>query len=174
MLFRSNLVTKLVDEYPIGEVILGETNEKNFIKLYNQILKVNLSIKNIGNIAGKKALILYLEKPNNKLEGPKYSIIDFYKSVLLKPNETENIEIEIDLSISSAFDEKGAILKNHYLYEKGNYTLYLGKDLHDNDESVSFKLTEDLIFNEGKLIPLEKEFTTINNEKVQEDRKSVV
>lgn len=156
--------------YPIG---FGLSYTDFSLKIKNVVvkesnLKVNLSIKNIGNIAGKKALILYLEKPNNKLEGPKYSIIDFYKSVLLKPNETENIEIEIDLSISSAFDEKGAILKNHYLYEKGNYTLYLGKDLHDNDESVSFKLTEDLIFNEGKLIPLEKEFTTINNEKVQE------
>lgn len=54
-----NLVNKLQDEYPLGEQIIGEQNERNFIKLYNQILKTKNILQAFDDFAGNEIITDY-------------------------------------------------------------------------------------------------------------------
>ena len=81
---------------------------------------VNFKVKNSGNVSGKQTLLLYLEKPNKNIITPKYTLVGFYKTNQLIPNEVAQVSLKIDLSLSASFDEEGNVLKDYFLYEKGN------------------------------------------------------
>lgn len=54
-----NLVEQLESEYPLGESIIGEKNEKNFIKLYNMILKAKNILQSFDDFKGKELISEY-------------------------------------------------------------------------------------------------------------------
>ncbi len=154
--------------FPLGFGLSYTTFSYEFISLNikNHLIDVVFKVKNTGTVAGKKAYLFYLEKPNNKIKTAKYTLSSFFKTKLLNPNEEEIIKGTIDLSFVSNFDEEGAILKDHYLLEKGSYNLFLAKDLNDQNCKKSFILNDDLIFSKGELLPLEKYFKKLDGKDV--------
>ncbi|MDF9830152.1 type I restriction endonuclease subunit R [Parabacteroides sp. PF5-6] len=48
----ADLVNELLDKYPVGEQIVGEENQKEFIKLYSTILKVKNILSTFDEFAG--------------------------------------------------------------------------------------------------------------------------
>lgn len=131
-----------------------------------KFLTVNFKVKNSGNVSGKQTLLLYLEKPNKNIITPKYTLIGFYKTNQLVPNEVAQVSLKIDLSLSASFDEEGNVLKDYFLYEKGEYKLYLGKHLKDRKEELQFEIKDDLIFSKGELLPIEKPFLKLDGKEV--------
>lgn len=51
-----DLVTELTDRFPVGEQIIGEQNEAEFIKLYGAILKVRNILTTFDDFAGREIL----------------------------------------------------------------------------------------------------------------------
>jgi len=51
-----DLVTELTDRFPVGERIIGEQNEAEFIKLYGAILKVRNILTTFDDFAGREIL----------------------------------------------------------------------------------------------------------------------
>jgi len=52
----ADLVNELQEKFPIGETIIGEQNQKDFIKLYNAILKVKNILSTFDEFAGNEIL----------------------------------------------------------------------------------------------------------------------
>ncbi len=52
----TDLVTELTDRFPVGEQIIGEQNEAEFIKLYGAILKVRNILTTFDDFAGREIL----------------------------------------------------------------------------------------------------------------------
>jgi type I restriction enzyme R subunit len=52
----ASLVSELLDKYPVGEQIIGEQNQKDFIKLYGAILKVKNILSSFDEFAGNEIL----------------------------------------------------------------------------------------------------------------------
>ena len=51
-----SLVTELLEKFPVGEVIIGEQNQKDFIKLYSAILRVRNILTTFDEFAGNDML----------------------------------------------------------------------------------------------------------------------
>ena len=52
----ADLISELLDKYPIGVPIIGEENQKNFIKLYSAILKLRNILSSFDEFAGNEIL----------------------------------------------------------------------------------------------------------------------
>jgi type I restriction enzyme R subunit len=52
----ASLVTELLEKFPVGEVIIGEQNQKDFIKLYSAILRVRNILTTFDEFAGNDML----------------------------------------------------------------------------------------------------------------------
>ncbi len=52
----ADLVDELLDKYPVGEQIIGEENQKGFIKLYSAILKVKNILSTFDEFAGNEII----------------------------------------------------------------------------------------------------------------------
>lgn len=52
----ADLVDELLDKFPVGEQIIGEQNQKDFIKLYGAILKVKNILSTFDEFAGNEIL----------------------------------------------------------------------------------------------------------------------
>ena len=166
-----NLVNKLVDEYPIGEVILGETNEKNFIKLYNQILKVKNILQAFDDFKGMEIIsdfdyqdyqsiyISLYEKYRKSTKADATDIIDDlefeielvrsvevnidYILMLVAKYHDENMEDkEIVVKVEKAIDSSPTLRNKKDLILKFIDTINVNKDLVDEWKSYIDKAKE--------------------------------
>lgn len=90
---------------------------------------VEVTVTNTGDVAGKEAVQLYLQKPYIKggLEKASVELVDFGKTPLLQPEESATITMEVDgrdLASYDAYNEKG------YVVDEGTYYLTVAKDAH--------------------------------------------
>lgn len=90
---------------------------------------VQVTVTNTGDVAGKEAVQLYLQKPYiaGGIEKASVELVDFGKTPLLEPGQTATITMEVDgrdLASYDAYDAKG------YVIDEGTYYLTVAKDAH--------------------------------------------
>ncbi len=81
-------------------------------------------VKNTGSRAGKETVMLYAKLPEGRLEQPERRLISFAKTGLLKPGETETVDLTVSLSALRSFDEKEGV----WLIEQGTIEFFLGNE----------------------------------------------
>ncbi len=85
-------------------------------------IKVSVSVKNIGKIAGKETVQVYIHDPVASMMRPLRELKGF-KKVLIPSGETAKVEIEI------GYEELGFYLPNgEYSLEKGKIEVYVGEN----------------------------------------------
>ena len=93
------------------------------VELKGGKLLVRVKVKNIGESAGKEIVQVYV-KPPRRFDGKNYhELKGFRKTKLLKPDEFEDVVIEMDLNDLSIFDDTvGAwdLVRGEYQIEIGN------------------------------------------------------
>lgn len=91
------------------------------------IVTCAISIKNVGDYAGKEVVQIYLSAPNDKLIKEKVSLSGFAKTKCLQPDEKQILNVVFNLRDFASYDEKRAM----FVLEKGEYILYLGENAED-------------------------------------------
>ncbi len=93
-------------------------------------IKIRASVKNSGEkFSGKEVVQIYFEAPQGKLGKPSRQLAAFKKSRLLKPGESEELELEFKIAQMASYDDSGKSgFKNAFVLESGNYFFYLGTD----------------------------------------------
>ena len=81
-----------------------------------------VSVKNIGERAGREVVQIYLSAPDGKLKKERVSLAGFQKTGLLEPDGREEVKVAFDLRDFASYDEESA----SFLLEAGDYILYLG------------------------------------------------
>lgn len=106
--------------------------------------KVNLFVKvtNIGKLAGKEVVQVYVEAPSGKISKPARVLCAYAKTEELKPGESGTLSLEIDKSKMASFDDFGKIEKSAWVLEKGEYKFYVGTSVRDAFE-LDFTVTYD-------------------------------
>lgn len=130
----------------------------------NKVVTANVTVKNIGDVAGKDVVQLYANSPytqydiDNGVEKASVSLIGFNKTELLKPNEETNITVTAKLEHLGSYDYKKA---KTYILDYGDYYFGIGNGAHeainnilakkgktmsdgmdsDGDDNKAFKLT---------------------------------
>lgn len=120
--------------YPFGHGLSYTSFEKKASAVSGHDAVV--TVRNTGNAAGKETVLLYVKKPDGKIDHEKRSLIAFTKTGLLSPGGSETLTIPFDLWNISSFDEA----KNAFVLEAGTYTLYL-----DNSQCGTVTLSEERI-----------------------------
>lgn len=83
---------------------------------------VKTMVKNVGDVAGKEVVQLYMSEPQGELNKVYQQLVGFQKTKVLNPSEETEVAIEFDLRNFAAYRESTA----EYILEKGVYTLRLG------------------------------------------------
>ncbi|WPC09669.1 beta-glucosidase [Globicatella sp. PHS-GS-PNBC-21-1553] len=114
---------------------------------------INVSVTNIGEMPGKEVVQVYYEPPQGKLGKPKRNLIEFQKTELLQPGETENLNFEIKLQDLASYDDSG--VTGHpfsYVLEAGEYQFYVGDSLINLELVGNYHLEKLLVIQKLKQI----------------------
>lgn len=93
---------------------------------------VSATVANIGEVAGKEVVQLYLCPPQGKLGRPMRELVGFVKTEELKPGQSEKVEIKVAYQDLATFDDSG--VTGHAfceVLEAGEYGFYIGKNARD-------------------------------------------
>ena len=104
-------------------------------------VKVTACALNTGKRPGREVLQLYIAPPKGKLPRPSRELAAFCKTAEVAPGERATVTLTFDTDDIFAFDDKNTRM----ILEKGNYGLYLGKNVRDAEKIGSFEVAEDLI-----------------------------
>lgn len=114
---------------------------------------INVSVTNIGEMPGKEVVQIYHEPPQGKLGKPKRNLIEFKKTELLQPGQTENLNFEINLQDLASYDDSG--VTGHpfsYVLEAGEYQFYVGDSLINLELVGNYHLEKLLVIQKLKQI----------------------
>ena len=95
---------------------------------------VTVTVKNTGNVNGKKAIQLYAQTPytdydrTNSVEKAAIQLVDYEKTKELKPNESQTITLHVDRSNIASYDYKKA---KTWILDAGEYSFAIGENSHD-------------------------------------------
>lgn len=121
--------------YPFGYGLSYTTFSKKVSTVSDRAAVV--IVQNTGNMAGQETVLLFVQKPDGKIDHEKRCLVAFAKTGNLAPGESETITVSFDLEQIAVFDEE----KHAFLLEAGSYILYLENELCGN-----FSLSEERVY----------------------------
>ncbi|MCK5776524.1 MAG: glycoside hydrolase family 3 C-terminal domain-containing protein [Bacteroidales bacterium] len=108
---------------------------------FSSKMKVTITVKNTGKVAGKEVVQLYLSAPQNMIEKPVQELKGFAKTKLLKPGESQQVSFELDeRSLASFWSGISA-----WVADKGDYEVRIGASSKDIKFKASFNLGKEII-----------------------------
>jgi len=94
-------------------------------------ITVDVTVHNVGKMAGKEVVQVYYSAPQGKLGKPSRALTAFAKTKLLKPGEFEKLTLNFKVNDMASYDDEGLIQKSAYILEKGVYQIYVGTSVRD-------------------------------------------
>ena len=104
--------------------------------IFSGKLTATVTIKNIGTVAGKEVVQLYLSAPAKTMDKPTQELKGFAKTKLLAPNATQTINFDINPRDLASFDEKSS----SWIAEAGTYEVRIGASSRKIRVNATFKL----------------------------------
>lgn len=97
--------------------------------------QVSVDVTNVGDTySGKQTVQIYVSKPNgdyakaNQIQVPSVELVDFGKTDVLAPGQTQTVTIPVDEKFFASYDSFGA---GTYVLMDGTYYLTAATDAHD-------------------------------------------
>lgn len=94
-------------------------------------VRISAKVSNIGSVAGREVLQLYVCAPQGKLGKAARSLIAFQKTRLLQPGESQTVALAFHVSALASYDDLGKVAKSAYVLEKGKYAFYVGNSVRN-------------------------------------------
>lgn len=97
-------------------------------------INVQVTVKNTGEVPGKSVVQVYAQTPygeyekKNLVEKSAIQLLDFGKTAMLNPGESETVTITCDKYLLSSYDYVGA---KGYILSGGEYYIAVGENAHD-------------------------------------------
>lgn len=97
-------------------------------------MTVTVTITNTGTVAGKDVAQIYVQTPyteydrENLIEKSAVSLIDYVKSDILQPGESQTLDMTFDSKDFASYDANKA---KTYIMDAGDYYIALGNGAHD-------------------------------------------
>jgi beta-glucosidase len=103
-------------------------------------ITATVRIKNIGKIAGREVVQLYLSAPGGRLAKPALELKRFAKTRLLQPGEFQEVSFELVPRSLSSFDPSSS----SWIAEAGRYEVRIGASSRDIRQTAVFELDREL------------------------------
>ncbi len=134
-------------QYPFGyglsytefEQKMGELEEKD-----GQI-SVDVEVTNTGDVAGKDVVEVYYKPPytNGGIEKSSANLIEFAKTDLLQPGESQTVTVIFSIEDMASYDENNA---KAYVLEKGDYVISINSDSHTVLDQKTYTADKDVVY----------------------------
>lgn len=134
-------------QYPFGyglsytefEQKMGELEEKD-----GQI-SVDVEVTNTGDVAGKDVVEVYYKPPytNGGIEKSSANLIEFAKTDLLQPGESQTVTVTFSIEDMASYDENNA---KAYVLEKGDYVISINSDSHTALDQKTYTADKDVVY----------------------------
>ena len=125
------------------------SNPKLSSTTFNGTITIAVDVKNIGKVAGKEVVQLYLGAPAGKLDKPAVELKGFAKTRLLQPGESQTVTFVLDGRSLASFDTAAS----SWIADAGAYTVKIGASSKDIKQSA--------VFNLGKSLTVKKETVSL-------------
>ena len=115
-----------------------------------------VSVNNVGTVAGKEVIQVYVNAPQGKLGKASKSLVAFQKTELLKPGCNQEIYLNWDIKAMASYDDLGKVAKAAYILESGEYKFYIGNSVrHATCCEYVYHLEQDVVVEQlsTKLMP---------------------
>ena len=115
-------------------------------------ISFTINIENTGDVAGKDVVQIYYTPPytNGGIEKASANLVDFAKTSLIEPGNSEKIYFSIAKEDMAAYDSEGVKLENGgYILEAGEYTISVRSDSHTVDDERAFTVEADVDYSEN-------------------------
>ncbi len=104
-------------------------------------VKLKASVTNTGKHPGKEVVQVYAQAPQGLLGKPLRTLVDFGKTKLLQPGETETLEFDISHYRLASYDDSGVTGHPYcYVLEAGTYTIHVGVSVRNTQVAGSFAI----------------------------------
>ena len=129
---------KLPVSYPFGFGLsyTGFELSDPVVTAENDSITVMVTVKNIGEVAGKEVIQVYAAKPETTIDRPEQELKAFHKTKNLEPGETETLSLSFPVSDLRYWDETSSGWK----LETGSYTIKVGTSSRDIKLSESVEI----------------------------------
>lgn len=125
---------------------------KNVLK--GEKYTVTVTVKNVGQVAGKEVVQLYGHAPyfDGEVEKPEEVLLDFAKTKLLQPGEEDVVTLTFDPYYLASYDYKNANGNAYTTFELdastayNGYSLYVSRNAHDKEFTIPFNVEKDIAF----------------------------
>ena len=134
-------------QYPFGYGLsytefkqkMGELKEKD-----GQI-SVDVEVTNTGDVAGKDVVEVYYKSPytNGGIEKSSANLIEFAKTNLLQPGESQTVTVTFSIEDMASYDENNA---KAYVLEKGDYVISINSDSHTVLDQKTYTADKDVVY----------------------------
>jgi beta-glucosidase len=141
--------------YGLSYSLFEYKNLKLSSKNFDGKMTISVDLKNVGKVAGREVVQVYVSKPKGKLNKPAEELIAFGKTKLLKPGESETLTFNIETKDLASFDDSIST----WIAESGEYSLKVGTSSAKILQSAAFTIQKELMAGKVSkaLVPL-KEF----------------
>ena len=106
------------------------------------VFEVSVRVKNCGERAGKEVVQLYCAPPQGALGKPARVLAAFAKTGELAPGEEETLPLRCTLRELASFDDLGAVEKNAFVLEAGEYRFYVGESVRADLSAGTYAVEE--------------------------------
>ena len=134
--------------YPFGYGLSYTTFERTVKSFEDTVdgVKVVVTVKNTGSVAGKDCVQLYVCPPDGALGTPSRVLVNFDKTTCLNPGESEDITLVAKGMDYASYDDSGVTgHKSAFVLEAGEYTFYVGRDVRQATLAGSSALAETVV-----------------------------
>ena len=146
------------------------TISKKALKNTKSEITVEVEVKNVGKVAGKEVVQVYVSPSQENKDKPYQSLVAFKKTPLLKTNETSTLSLSFKLEDVARYDEE----KAQYILDKGNYIIRVGNSSDKTEVYGYVSLNEDIITEKLKNVGGKADFPPLCPEiKVNDDLTNV-
>ena len=122
--------------YPFGYGLSYTTFEQTLdsVDVSDDTITVTVTVTNTGDVAGKSVVQIYAQTPygdyekENLVEKSAIQLIEYGKTGLLEPGESETVTVECEKYLLASYDYTNA---KTYILSEGDYYISIGDDAHD-------------------------------------------
>lgn len=146
--YKANVV------YPFGyglsyttfDWAVGEPSQTEMAK--GETISVLVTVTNTGKTAGKEVVQLYASAPYEAggIEKAHKVLVGYAKTGLLASGESETVTVTFDPYTAASYDyrDRNGNGFSGYELEAGAYTLYVGRNAHQEEAAIALNLASDL------------------------------
>ena len=128
----------LAVSYPFGYGISYTDFDMSAMEITtdDSAIEVGITVKNIGEVAGKEVIQIYSSKPDTGIDRPRRELRAFAKTPLLQPGDSTRIHLSVPVSELSYWNED----RSDWELEAGTYILEAGPSSRDLELSLPIEI----------------------------------